>query len=85
MRATLIYTGLRLGVLAVALIGLYFAGARGALLLALGLVISGIASYLLLSRHRDAMSVSISNRMSRISAGLEAGARAEDDDGPAAG
>ena len=40
----------------VALVLLYFAGARGLLLAALALLVSGIASFVLLSRQRDVMS-----------------------------
>lgn len=55
MRATLAYTGVRL-LLFIAAVGLiYLAGARGLLLIALALLVSGIASYVLLSRMRDAM------------------------------
>ena len=55
MRATLAYTTARI-LLFVAATGLiYLAGARGLLLLGLALVVSGAASYILLSRQRDAM------------------------------
>jgi cell division protein FtsW (lipid II flippase) len=87
MRTTLAYTSARILLLVVALILLYLAGARGLLLLALACVVSGIASFVLLSRQRDVMSGAL---MSRIKTGrqraagfrarLEDGARAEDED-----
>ena len=60
MRATIAYTGARLVLFAVALGLIYLIGARGLLLFALALLVSGIASYVLLSRMRDAISSSIS-------------------------
>jgi len=87
MRATLAYTSARILLLVVSIILLYLAGARGLLLLALACVVSGIASFVLLSRQRDVMSGAL---MARIRAGrrraagfrvrIEEGARAEDED-----
>jgi hypothetical protein len=87
MRATLAYTSARILLLVVALVLLYLAGARGLLLLALAFVVSGIASFVLLSRQRDVMSGAL---MARIKSGrqrasgfrarIEEGARAEDRD-----
>ena len=80
MRATLAYTAARI-LLFVAATGLiYLAGARGLLLLGLALVVSGAASYILLSRQRDAMAGSVSRRLGSLRSRLNAGARAEDDD-----
>jgi hypothetical protein len=67
---------------------LYLAGARGILLLALAFAISGVASFVLLSRQRDVMSgalmARLKNRRPRTGGGfrarLEEGARAEDAD-----
>ena len=42
---------------------LYLAGARGLLLLALAFVVSGIASFVLLSRQRDIMSGALLARL----------------------
>ncbi len=56
MRPLLVYTVLRLGLFAVALAVLYLLGARTYLLLAGAFVISGLASYVLLSKQRDAVS-----------------------------
>jgi Protein of unknown function (DUF4229) len=85
MRATLAYTSARIVLLVVSVVLLYLAGARGLLLLALAFVVSGIASFVLLSRQRDIMSgalmVRLKNRQSGgIRARLEEGARAEDED-----
>ena len=87
MRTTLAYTSARILLLVVSVILLYLIGARGLLLLALACVVSGIASFVLLSRQRDRMSSAL---MSRVRTGqrratgfrarLEEGARAEDDD-----
>jgi NADH:ubiquinone oxidoreductase subunit 2 (subunit N) len=80
MRATFAYTTARI-LLFVAATGLiYLAGARGLLLLGLALLLSGAASYVLLSRQRDAMAGALSRRLTSFRARLDAGARAEDDD-----
>jgi uncharacterized protein (DUF58 family) len=87
MRATLAYTSARILLLIVSLILLYLAGARGLLLLALAFVVSGIVSFVLLSRQRDVMSGALMRRMKNgreraisFRTRLEEGARAEDDD-----
>ncbi len=87
MRTTLAYTSARIMLLVVSAIVLYLAGARGLLLLALAFVVSGIASFVLLSRQRDIMSGALLARLKhgRVRAGgfrarLEEGARAEDED-----
>jgi Mn2+/Fe2+ NRAMP family transporter len=87
MRTTLAYTSARILLLVVSIILLYLVGARGLLLLALACVVSGIASFVLLSRQRDVMSSALMNRIRngrRRTAGfrarIEEGARAEDDD-----
>ena len=87
MRATLAYTSARILLLVVSIILLYLVGARGLLLLVLACLVSGIASFVLLSRQRDVMSSALMARIrpgQRRAAGfrarLEEGARAEDDD-----
>ena len=87
MRATLAYTSARILLLVVSVILLYLVGARGLLLLALACVVSGIASFVLLSRQRDVMSGALMGRIRtgrRRAAGfrarIEEGARAEDED-----
>ena len=87
MRTTLAYSSARILLLVVSIIVLYVVGARGLLLLVLACLVSGIASFVLLSRQRDKMSSAL---MARIRTGqrratgfrarLEEGARAEDDD-----
>jgi len=84
MRATLAYTSARIVLLVVSVVLLYLAGARG-LLLALAFVVSGIASFVLLSRQRDIMSGALMTRLKNrrttgFRARLEEGARAEDED-----
>ena len=90
MRTMLAYTSARILLLVVSGILLYLAGARGLLLLALAFVVSGIASFVLLSRQRDIMSGVLlarrkNGRAGGIRAGgirarLEEGSRAEDDE-----
>ena len=87
MRTTLAYTSARILLLVVSIILLYLVGARGLLLLALACAVSGIASFVLLSRQRDVMSRRLMARIrtgQRRAAGfrarIEEGARAEDDD-----
>jgi len=80
MRATLAYTAARI-VLLVAVFGvLYLIGARGWLLLALALLVSGVASLVLLSPQRDAMSGAITSRLSNFRQRLDEGTRREDDE-----
>jgi hypothetical protein len=79
MRATLVYTGARILLFAAALGLIYLAGARGLLLLALALLVSGAASYILLSRMRDRMAGSISRRIDTVRSRIDEGTRAEDD------
>lgn len=66
---------------------LYIVGARGLLLFALALLISGIASFVLLSRQRDAMSVAVNRRIEKATARaadirdrIDEGTRVEDED-----
>ena len=87
MRATLAYTSARIVLLAVSAVLMYLAGARGLLLLVLAFVVSGIASFVLLSRQRDQMSGALLGRLKTrrpkgpgFRARLEEGTRAEDRD-----
>ena len=79
MRATLAYTAVRFLLFIVAAGLIYLAGARGLLLIALALLASGVASYVLLSRMRDKMAGSISRRIDSVRSRLDQGARVEDD------
>ncbi|GAA3792433.1 hypothetical protein GCM10022226_09630 [Sphaerisporangium flaviroseum] len=61
MRPFLVYTASRLGLFAVTFGVLYLIGLHNAFwLIAISFVISGIASYVLLSKQRDAVSEQIS-------------------------
>jgi hypothetical protein len=87
MRATLAYTSARILLLVVSVVLLYLVGARGLLLLALACVVSGIASFVLLSRQRDVMSSALmgrirngQRRVAAFRARIEEGAQAEDED-----
>jgi hypothetical protein len=86
MRATLAYTSARILLFIAALGLLYLAGARDLLLVALALLISGLASFVLLSRQRDAMSVSLTQRLrgargrfGEFGKRIDEGTKAEDD------
>jgi hypothetical protein len=87
MRATFAYTTARILLLVISMILLYLVGARGLLLLALAFVVSGIASFVLLSKQRDVMSGALMARIKNgrqraggFRARIEEGARAEDED-----
>jgi hypothetical protein len=80
MRATFAYTIARI-LLFVAVLGvLYLVGSRGLPLLGLAVLISGLASYFVLSRHRDRMAGAISSKLGDFRERLDEGTRAEDDD-----
>jgi hypothetical protein len=85
MRTVLAYTSARILLLVASMGLLYLAGARGLTLLILAVVVSALASYILLSRQRDRMSAALSGRLSKAGAKaaelrvrLERGAAAED-------
>jgi Mn2+/Fe2+ NRAMP family transporter len=80
MRATLSYTMMRLLLFFASLILLYFAGARGLVLVGVALLISGLVSLIVLSRQRDAMSGALAARVRGFRERLDEGTRAEDDD-----
>jgi hypothetical protein len=90
MRTGLAYTSARILMLIVSGIVLYLCGARGFLLLVLAFLVSGIASYILLSRQRDKMAGVLNRRLSKatgkvsgkaaeLKERLEEGTAAEDD------
>lgn len=82
MRSVIAYNAARLG-LFVAVAGvMYLLGARGLLLLAAAVVVSGLISFVLLSRQRDAMSEAITTRLGRA---RERMARAQAREDPAEG
>jgi hypothetical protein len=81
----LAYTSARILMFGCAVILLYVAGARGVLLLGLGLVISAIASYILLNKQRTLIADKLNGRLSKAGAHvtelrdrLEEGSKAED-------
>jgi hypothetical protein len=80
MRATIAYTAARVLLFAVMLGLLYLVGARGLLLVGLALAISGIVSFVLLSRQRDAMSGALTTRIGHFRQRLDEGTRVEDQD-----
>jgi Mn2+/Fe2+ NRAMP family transporter len=80
MRAALAYSTARAALFIAALGGFYLAGARGLLLLALAALVSGLISFVLLSRQRDAMSGALTSKAREFRERIEAGARTEDHD-----
>jgi len=81
----LAYTSARILMFGCAVILLYVAGARGVLLLALGLVISALASYVLLNRQRTMIADRLNGRLSKAGSKvtefrerLDEGSKAED-------
>ncbi len=80
MRSTLAYTSARILLFVISLIVLYLLGAHGLLLIGLALVISGIVSFVVLSRQRDNMSSALATRIGGFRNRLDEGTRAEDDD-----
>jgi UPF0716 family protein affecting phage T7 exclusion len=83
----LAYTSARILIFGCSVILLYVAGARGILLLFLGLVISALASYILLNRQRSLIADKLNGRLgkagsrfSELRERLEEGTKAEDDD-----
>lgn len=63
MRSVFAYTAARVVLFVVALGIVYLAGARGLLALAIAVVVSGLASFVVLSRQRDAMSGVFASRL----------------------
>lgn len=96
MRAAVTYTSARILLFAAAVAVFYLIGARGLILLALALLVSGLVSYVVLSKARDRMSASLSGRLTgmgsrlrksgmgsrlrEFSQRLDEGARVEDED-----
>jgi Protein of unknown function (DUF4229) len=74
------YTLSRIVLFVVALWVLYLLGARGLLLVALAALASGLISFVVLSRQRDAMSAAVSDRVRRLKERMDASTAAEDVD-----
>lgn len=62
----LAYTSARILIFGCAVILLYLAGARGILLLFLGLVISALASYVLLNRQRAIIADKLNGKLGKV-------------------
>ena len=82
----LAYTSARILLFGCSVILLYVAGARGLLLLFLGLVISMIASYILLNKQRAIIADKLNGRLSKVGSKaaelrdrLDEGTKAEDE------
>lgn len=80
MRDTLAYTVARILLFIIALVLIFLAGARSLLLVGLALLVSGIASYVLLARQRERMAASLSAGLRSLRGRLDEGTRAEDRD-----
>ena len=83
----LAYTSARILMFGCAVILLYVAGARGILLLLLGLVISALASYILLNRQRTIIAEKLNGRLGKAGSRvtefrqrLDEGSRSEDEE-----
>jgi Mn2+/Fe2+ NRAMP family transporter len=79
MRSVLAYTAARLALFTAAAGVLYLLGARGLLLFALAVLLSGPVSFVLLSRHRDAMSSAVVSAARRGRRKIEESRTREDD------
>ena len=82
----LAYTSARILIFGCAVILLYVAGARGLLLLFLGLLISALASYILLNRQRQLIADKLNGRLGKAGSmfsefreRLDEGTKAEDE------
>lgn len=78
VRAFLRYTAARLVLFGLALGVLYLIGARSWLLFLLALLLSGLVSYVLLSRQRDAIAAVVTERLRRLRREVDVGAASED-------
>lgn len=81
----LAYTSARILMFGCAVILLYLAGARGLLLLLLGLIVSALASYILLNKQRAIIAEKLNNKLGKagskvteLRGRLEEGTKAED-------
>jgi hypothetical protein len=87
MRTAFAYTSARIIMFGASVLVLYWAGARGILLLGLALIVSALLSYVLLNKQRQIIAARLNGRLSRVgqkagelSQRLNDGTRAEDDD-----
>lgn len=77
---TLVYTTYRILLFAAALGVLYLLGARDLLLVVLAVLVSGLISFVVLAKQRDAMSAIVAARVQKVKNRIDASAAAEDDD-----
>src|SRR6202034_2568100 len=87
MRTAFAYTCARIIMFGASVMVLFWAGARGVLLLGLALLISALLSYILLNKQRQIIAAKLNGRLSRVGAKardlsqrLDEGSRAEDED-----
>jgi Mn2+/Fe2+ NRAMP family transporter len=80
MRATFAYTVARILIFAATFGLLWLVGVRGFAVFGLALIISGILSFVVLSRQRDVMSGALTSRLGNFRQRLDEGTRAEDDE-----
>ena len=85
MRTAFAYTCARIIMFGASVMVLFWAGARGVLLLGLALLISALLSYILLNKQRQIIAAKLNGRLSRVGAKaselrerLDEGSRAED-------
>jgi Mn2+/Fe2+ NRAMP family transporter len=79
MRSVLAYTAARAALFAATAGVLYLLGARGLLLIALAVLVSGLVSLVLLSQQRDAMSATLMSAVRRGRRRIEESRTREDD------
>ena len=87
MRTAFVYTSARIIMFGASVLVLFWAGARGILLLGLALLISALLSYVLLNKQRQIIAGKLNGRLGRVgqkaselSHRIDEGARAEDDE-----
>ena len=66
LRTTFVYTSARIIMFGASVLVLFWAGARGLLLLGLALVISALLSYVLLNKQRTIIADKLNGRLSRV-------------------
>ena len=92
LRTAFVYTSARIIMFGASVLVLFWAGARGLLLLGLALLISALLSYVLLNKQRTIIADMLNGRLSRVGSKasefkqrLDEGAALEDPDGDEAG
>lgn len=80
MLAFIRYTTLRLAILLAVGVVAYFFGLRDVMLLIVAFLGSGILSFILLDRQRDALGESVGSVFTRINSRIEANTKSEDID-----